>query len=237
MVKISLRARLSISHIQASALFARKAHAIEKEYTGELIPGDLADDYSYAIGAVLAAVAFLEATINEFFIGCSEPARGEISIAGDVRKRIGRMWHHDIPRTAKYSVPEKYEIAVALVGVRPFDKGSRPYQDVSMLVNLRNYLIHFEPGWAVAGSDAPENVPGAKKLAVGLRGRFAPNPMIAGGNPFLPDKCLGHGCAEWAVESSLAFADSFFALIEQKNWFDHVRERLHTKLSEDRDDT
>ncbi len=50
-------------------------------------------------------------------------------------------------------------------------------------------------------------------MARRLRDRgFAPNPFFSGsGNPFFPDKCLGHGCAKWALESSVEFADAFFS--------------------------
>lgn len=52
---------------------------------------------------------------------------------------------------------------------------------------------------------------GNDKLEVQINKRFPPNKMMAGtGNPFWPDKCLGGGCANWAVESATKFAKEAF---------------------------
>jgi hypothetical protein len=62
-----------------------------------------------------------------------------------------------------------------------------------------------------------------------LQGKFNLNPLTGAGNPFYPDKCLGHGCAEWAVNSSIKFVDEFFEKLGSTPVFDHVREQLKTK--------
>jgi hypothetical protein len=41
-----------------------------------------------------------------------------------------------------------------------------------------------------------------------IRGKFVDNRLMEGsGNPWWPDHCLGHGCAEWAARSALVLAD------------------------------
>jgi hypothetical protein len=52
------------------------------------------------------------------------------------------------------------------------------------------------------------------KLSRQLSGKFDDNTLMRGsGNPWFPDKCLGHGCCAWAVRSVIAFADDFFGRI------------------------
>jgi len=38
--------------------------------------------------------------------------------------------------------------------------------------------------------------------------------MAEMGNPYFPDKCLGAGCAEWAVVSAKSFADDFCSRLD-----------------------
>jgi hypothetical protein len=46
------------------------------------------------------------------------------------------------------------------------------------------------------------------KMEERLRGKFVDNRLMEGsGNPWWPDHCLGHGCAEWAARSALVLAD------------------------------
>jgi len=42
---------------------------------------------------------------------------------------------------------------------------------------------------------------------------FSANPFYATGNAFLPDRCLGYGCARWAVETSVEFVNEFWKRI------------------------
>jgi hypothetical protein len=59
-----------------------------------------------------------------------------------------------------------------------------------------------------------------------LHGKFTLNPIPGPGNPFYPDRCLGQGCAAWAVSSSVAFANEVFRRLTVKATFDHVRTEL-----------
>jgi hypothetical protein len=44
-----------------------------------------------------------------------------------------------------------------------------------------------------------------------LSGKFSSNPLMNGSdNPYFPDKCLGSGCADWAIRSIRVFSDDFF---------------------------
>jgi hypothetical protein len=116
--------------------------------------------------------------------------------------------------TANFWKPEdrtpllkKYQTALKYAGVSQFHKGRRPFQDVNLLVRLRNVLVHYTPA-SLASKDAQH------KFEQNLKSKFPMNRMMDGaGNPYFPDKCLGYGCCEWAIKSSRNFADAFFAKI------------------------
>ncbi len=64
--------------------------------------------------------------------------------------------NQDFPRTASYPILDKYEIALELNGMDPISNSSNPYQDVKLLVDLRNSLIHYEPETIVGSSEGEE---------------------------------------------------------------------------------
>ena len=69
----------------------------------------------------------------------------------------------------------------------------------------------------------------AHKFESALKSRFAQNRITGARNPYYPDKLLGHGCAEWAVNNSIRFVDEFCRRLGIDSRFDHVREKLDTK--------
>jgi hypothetical protein len=227
--EIASRFYASIQHIQSAALFARQSHKTEKEFTGKTSDELIAEHMSYVIGAIFAAVSYLEATINEFFedavTGPDEHLKG---LEPDKRYLLSEMWKLEVPKTAIYPILRKYEIALALAKKEGFSKGNSPYQDADFLVGLRNRLVHYEPKTTVFSSEiSPESV--SKELEDRFRGRFPFNPLMPKG-PFFPHRCLSHGCAEWAVRSSVGLVDQFYSRMGVSFPFNHIRSRLGTQI-------
>jgi hypothetical protein len=107
-----------------------------------------------------------------------------------------------------------------------FDRGAQPYQDVRHLIELRNALMHYEPKDVVS---PPRNQQERHKFEKALKGRFPKNPFMGRGNAFYPDKCLGHGCAAWAVGSSVDFIDQFCEKIGIEPTYRSIRAILITE--------
>src|SRR5262249_7027465 len=85
----------------------------------------------------------------------------------------------------------------------PLAAGTEPFQSAKLLVELRNILAHFRP--------ATMSLSDANSLQSKFLSKFSENVLMVGsGNPYFPDKCLGAGCAGWAVESAKDFADQVF---------------------------
>lgn len=221
-ISISMRHYLSISHLSAAALFAQQGKEIEA--TAETTPIDSPQrrqHNAYAVSAVIVSAAFLEATINEIFSDCSDAHSTDRIASLPARALMGRLWKKGIPRTASYSILEKYEIALELNGKPAFNAGISPYQDVKLLIELRNALIHYEPETIVSHSEHEATQP--HKFEKRLKGKFPINPLTGFGNPFYPGKVLGAGCAKWAVSAAVAFTDEFFQKLGATPTYEHVR--------------
>jgi hypothetical protein len=102
------------------------------------------------------------------------------------------------------------------------DKGAAPYQDAWLLVQLRNALVHYKPEWIIGAAPVAVRHEFEKKLA----NKFALNPFTGAGNPFYPDKCLGHGCAKWSLMSSIAFINEFYVRLGMSAPYDSSAPRL-----------
>jgi hypothetical protein len=159
---------------------------------------------SAAIGSILSSVGFLEASINEFF---ASSQHDNLNLSG------GALPEHDRQVVAAASdlvgknktTLDRYQLALHLLHYDPFDHGLEPYQDANLLVRLRNAIVHYTPQWR-PHADGPTT----DKLSLALEGKgFPQNPFTGAGNPFLLDRCLGHGCTTWAWQASLALVDDF----------------------------
>jgi hypothetical protein len=209
-------------HIQAAALFARRSSQLEKEHGGQNVvtSGVFTEHRACVTGAILSAVSFLEAEINEIFADAADDQREHIYQLGDVIFLLGRMWALGVPRTASYPILDKYQIALALADRQEFDRGAAPFQDVRLLLRLRNALVHYEPEYTARDASS------SRRLEQNLRGRFPLNPLTGSRTPFFPELCMSHGCAKWAVESSVKFVDDFCGRMGLTPVFDGVRPSL-----------
>jgi len=105
------------------------------------------------------------------------------------------------------STLDKYQYLLLLNGQSLFDRGMNPFQDISLVIKLRNVLVHFEP--EIIGAE--ENKQKLEKL---LEGKFEQCPFYS--NPsylFFPHRCLSHGCAKWVVISCIYFVNDFYKKI------------------------
>lgn len=221
-LSISSRHYLSISHLSAAALFSQRAAELEPMLTlGDTASNEgLREHKACVVTSIMLSVAFLEASINELWADCQEvfdPRRLE---GIQSREVMAALWKRTPLKRA--TMLEKFELALELNKKPELSKGSSPYQDVKLLIELRNALVHYEPETILDFSDVREK--GAEhKFEKSLRGLFVHNKLTGPGNPFYPDKVLGAGCAQWAVKNAVAFADVFYARLGIPCMYEHVR--------------
>jgi hypothetical protein len=101
---------------------------------------------------------------------------------------------------------------------------------VDSLIALRNALVHYKPEWDTEQKKHKEI---EDRL---IKSRFALNPFAGPNDAFFPKKCLGHGCAEWAVTSGVTFINEFFNRLGLSTIFagerqdqEEIQELLHTR--------
>jgi hypothetical protein len=163
---------------------------------------------AYVTNSIFSAASFLEAAINELFQDVADGHASYVSGLDTGSKRImSEFWTFTEGRNrSAFSLLDKYQIDLTFLRRPQFESGHRPFQDASLVVRLRNELVHYEP--SSLGGETEHT------LARQLAGKFDDNTLMRGsGNPWFPDKCLGHGCANWAVRAIVAFADEFFGRI------------------------
>jgi hypothetical protein len=206
MAGLIIRHYFSGRYRSGAQYFARRAADIEAGGSDALQGEDFIAHHSSVTGALMHAVAFLEALVNEVLTDAAEGKTTAVrgltpTQVAEVRKLVA------LPQTNRLSVLEKYDaLHVILIGT-PLDKSKDPYQSVQLLVKLRNALVHFFPESLPSESTRGESDE-IHRLEKSLRHRFADNQRTGPGNPWYPDKCLGAACAQWAIDSARVFTDT-----------------------------
>jgi hypothetical protein len=208
--------------------FAQIASQIEmtsfsKKESDDVINVEAVELNSYVTSVIFSTVAFLEACINEFFCDIHEANAYSFKVSTKEEKLIQEMWNAGIPRSASYSILDKYQVALSLLGKSKLDKSKGPSQDVKEIVNLRNALVHYEPEWRdwVDSKNSQDN------FHKRLRGKFETNKLFSSKEPFFPNLCLGSGCANWAVQKAVQFTDEFYAQIDQDPNYRYIVKKLY----------
>ena len=188
----------------------------EAANTGKIFSDGIFFDHhrAYVVGAIMTSVASVEANINEFYLDAKDNLLGAILTASP-QVLLAELWK--VAGEKKFSILEKYQIALAAIEKSKFDTSIGPYQDMDLLINLRNMLVHFKPEW-----DNDQKM--HRKIELSLQGKFKLNPFWSKDDPiFFPFKCLSYGCANWAVRSSMNFILQFFSLIGRNPESDHFK--------------
>jgi hypothetical protein len=213
-VHVGMRVYFSSYHLWAAEHFVRLAAEVEVVHAGK--PRFDIGHRAYVTNSVLSAVAFLEAAINEVFDDVTDNHGYMGALTDECARLLAGLWSGDNGGTVeRWPILDKYQVALHCSGREAFSRGSPPYQDAKLLVDLRNELTHARPKTRVSGE--------MDKLSKALEGRFKPNGLMENsGNPYFPDHCLGVGCANWGVKTARAFADDFFGRMKTKANYQQV---------------
>ena len=191
------------THLLAGAQdAARGASELEGRLVAEGVRRFSLEHRGYVLSAIVLSTAFAEAALNEVLQDAADDHVTEkiIGVSADVRRSWSGLWvgldSGGVGRTL-----DRYQAALVLADAERFDLGSEPWQSMRLVIDLRNHLVHYKP--QTVFSDTPS------RLAAGLRGHVAPNPLST--NRADVDGWLSGACAGWAVDSALAFVGDFAA--------------------------
>jgi hypothetical protein len=230
-LEVRVATHLATDHISSAALFARLAGELEA-VRASAPPDDPRDarmrHSAFVTGAIISSAAFLEAEITSRYISAAEnPTDGALAGLGEATIRhLGFLWSAGI--VSRASVLKKAQAMLSAAHKEPLAKGQEPVQKVTLLINLRNALLHYDEGFVLVSSD--ERPPDIQEMEKKLSTYHLPiNPFAAAPEPFFPRRCLSHGLASWAVIAAIEFTDAFYARLESlPNILDPMRDQLST---------
>ena len=169
-VSFTMRVYYSTYHLWAARHFTRLARDIEDAHVGSSA-FDIAHR-SYVTNAILSAVAFLEAAVNELFQDAADGHSSYIApLDAHCSKLLAGLWQDgEGSSVSGWPILDKYQVVLLGSGKDIFDKGAPPYQAARLAIRLRNTLTRFRP--ETQGEDS------LSKMAAGLKSqRFPLNPL------------------------------------------------------------
>lgn len=200
---VAVRHYLSSEYLWTTLDSSRRSRMLEEKLVGTT-PWAI-EHRSAVIVTVQSAVAFLEALVNEIYVDAGDRGGGTGRAAmlnPRCRSLLASYW--EASNDGRGSVLDKFRMALLFADAKPIGKGGRLHQNIALLIQLRNALIHFGPDWHESGSE----VKLGKKLATA---GFAPSTLLPSGTggPWFPLKAISAGCAEWAYTTCTDFAEEW----------------------------
>jgi hypothetical protein len=200
--KLLSRAYYSPYHLWSARHFGSRASEIEAHEIGTP-PAFNIEHRAYVTAAIMSAVAFLEAAINEVFQDAADAHHSYVgTLDQHVLDRLQVYWEAT-ENGKKPTLLQKYAAALRHARAEHIATSAATHQNATLLVTVRNLLVHFRP--ESSGPDEPQ------KLLKQLKSKnISVNPFSGAGSAFFPEKCLSAAFAQWSVDVSVAYADEFF---------------------------
>ncbi|MFC2079824.1 hypothetical protein ACFLSZ_07575 [Candidatus Bipolaricaulota bacterium] len=197
----AVKHRFTKQHFRAASFFADSAAHLENEICVSPLKNEIRKPQhrAYVVGAIASAVMGLEACINEIYLDACDASQKNLAGLDESAMSLLALWWIEIERRP---ILFKYQHSLLLLGKPVLPKGESLYQDTESLIRLRNALTHYKPEW-----DNSLDVHG--NLQSRLRGKFTLNSLSTSANLWFPHKCLGGGCARWAVGAAEKFVRTF----------------------------
>jgi hypothetical protein len=180
--------QLSSQHLKLAHDFERAARALEEPRRAKLTTQEKWQHRGDVTAAVMSAAAYLEDLISELYVNMRNLPRPKL---------VKKLRASSKPDGSK--ILNKYQLALSVSDGDPFDQSSSPYFDAESLFRLRDALVNYLNFKPVA----------RRGLHSRLDGKFPLNPYVAESARWFPDRCLGAGCAKWAVSTAEVFGDDF----------------------------
>jgi hypothetical protein len=225
--KTKIRSYFSLQHLMSSIIFYKKIIEIEKKFqkdykTKSIDTHEIIEHRSFCVSIVFSIVSFLEANINEFYMDSSDNRDGiVVDLKNEEVELLKNLWQLEIPKTASYTIIEKYQIALTLLRKKQIPGDRNPLQSVDVLIKLRNSLIHYEPEWEILDEKRAQI-----NLSKKLDSKFKLNKYAGEYASSFPDKYLSADMCKWSIKSAIMFADLFYEKLEIIPLYEKIRNMI-----------
>jgi hypothetical protein len=260
-VNATLRSTLTIQHLTSADFFATQATDIEDKARadgvmfGDSTYDEIAPRHSaYVIGAVFAAVAFVEAAVNDIFSLAIDPMyktdddyKGTLVevLTSEARQRFADAWEEKDPETGhptgkglvrEANALEKFKQALKLAGfpLSRAESGGGLYNNVDCLIDFRNYLTHSLPSKTTYYSeeDRLSDDDRSNKIVKRLHDNGVRESALGMRERAIvaaQTRYLSADCAKWAVRSSAGGVLFFHSKLGITAYNDRLKSLLKNK--------
>lgn len=196
-------------------MFVRRAREIEAASGKQIDDATRCEHRGLVSSVIMQCVAALETEAHETCVhgpGSHLGSNGTDSTAREFLVPVAEFIDGKSALT-------RFDLILHLLRRSPLDKGSNPYQSATLVVRLRNELVHYKSRW---GAEMEHS-----KLQATLRSLgHKPPPFTDLSMNFFPHQCLSADCAAWALFSVVSFLESFYLALGVPSRFVDYRARL-----------
>lgn len=205
----SSRTNLGVHQLFAACKAVERIGSTERANKGRPFGGFWEDILHDSLVVATTTVASLESYANELyfegrFIGSALRASASQEL---------------IELVDKEPVLRKFATALAFRADKKMNYGVTPVQNVAALVKLRNFVVHYRSEWS--GEQAMHD-----RVSSTLNGKFQASPFLPREGSLLPKAWASHSFGCWAVRSTCAFMDYFYAEAEVENPIENFKSRI-----------
>lgn len=230
-ISIARRTYTSLTHLQSIIYFCEYSNNLETTS----IPSDndehqklISEHKTFVISGIISSVLFLESNINEFYSDANEYPDGSVKGLDEIQiKRIANIHKTNTHTFSGDGILKKYALALTVCDKEGIDKSKSTYENVKILIQLRNFLIHNFPE-TVYTNDTETTYSGDNysKLLKRLEGKFELNQLLPH-NPTFPDRIYSTGCVKWSFKSAINFVDMFYERLGIRKPYEHIRPKFN----------
>jgi hypothetical protein len=192
---LSVRVNYAINHLAAAARLSRNVGQIKANNDTTRFGDWWIDMRDNAVSCLFLTSACLEAYANELF---ADRDKVFPNIPPHAVEKVWQLSERGPPIS-------KLNIALDLLQKPKLDMASDLLKNISAVITLRNALTHFKPEWS---HERDKHV----KISDVLRNRFDYNQHLFQAEDIFPQAWIGHGCTQWAVDTTTNFLKHFESL-------------------------
>lgn len=197
--EFDIRYSFTAQYLGASALFARRCADIERTHPDNIDETTRIEHCGLVTAVIMQCAAAVEAESAELTM------HGPGNHLGS--DRMDRNAHAFLAPLAEIIDDQealtRFKLILHLLDKPPMPEGEQPWQDMAVLVRLRNELIHYKSKWGKE-MDRQKFFASLKSL------HLAKPPFVPTNTNFFPRQFLGASCAAWSVRTAVGFLNGFY---------------------------